>query len=110
MLLPNADRAVIEPNKVRDYLLSASHPIGRFKATVFAALGYGTDRWDVLRDDLLSLARTHPAAPGQPSPFGTKYEVDGVLIGPTGKSMTFRTVWIVRAEEEAPRFVTAFPR
>lgn len=51
-MLPYADRAVVEPSKVRDYLLSASHPIGRFKAAVFFALGYAPESWQRLRDDL----------------------------------------------------------
>lgn len=33
--LPNAEQAVVEPAKVRDYLLSSAHPVGRFKAVVF---------------------------------------------------------------------------
>jgi hypothetical protein len=36
MKLPNGDRALIEPEKVRDYLLSTTHPVGRFKAAYFA--------------------------------------------------------------------------
>jgi len=31
-MLPNPERAFVAPNKVRDYLLSPSHPVGRFKA------------------------------------------------------------------------------
>ena len=38
MNLPNADRAVIDARKVRSYLLSRSHPIGRFKAAFARAL------------------------------------------------------------------------
>lgn len=38
--LPGAERAFIDPSKVRDYLLSESHPVGRFKAAFFIALGY----------------------------------------------------------------------
>ena len=110
MSLPNADRAFIEPSKIRDYLLSASHPVGRFKASVFLALGYRIDDWELLRDDLLGLARAGIAAPGQPSRFGQKFEVDGNLRGPSGRFAPFRTVWILGAGEEAPRFVTAFPR
>jgi hypothetical protein len=30
MLLPNTDDAVIDPAKLRDYLLSTQHPLGRF--------------------------------------------------------------------------------
>jgi len=108
--LPNAHRAVIEPGKVRDYLLSTSHPVGRFKATVFVALGYSSAHWEVLRDDLLGLARIGAATAGQPSSFGRKFEVDGILVGPSGRSARFRTVWMLESTEEAPRFVTAFPR
>jgi len=38
--LPNADQAFIDPAKLRDYLLSPTHPVGRFKAPFFAAMGY----------------------------------------------------------------------
>src|SRR5437660_12754475 len=68
-MLPYADSAVVEPSKVRDYLLSASHPIGRFKATVFFALGYTPENWQRLRDDLLALARTGNVTSSRPSPY-----------------------------------------
>jgi hypothetical protein len=35
MNLPAADRALIQPEKLRDYLLSTEHPVGRFKAAFF---------------------------------------------------------------------------
>ncbi|HET7673949.1 MAG TPA: hypothetical protein VFL54_00355 [Gammaproteobacteria bacterium] len=40
MKLPNAGAAVILPEKVRDYLLSPTHPIGRYKAAFFRSQGY----------------------------------------------------------------------
>ncbi|MEO7726834.1 MAG: DUF6883 domain-containing protein [Burkholderiales bacterium] len=110
MSLPNADRAEIDPAKVRDYQLSEAHPVGRFKAAFFVTLGYSADRWELLHEDLLALARTGPAAPGKPSAFGRTFEVDGILTGPSGRSTDVRTVWIVRAKEDSPKFVTAFPR
>ena len=55
-ILPNAAKAVIDSAKVRDYLLSSSHPIGRFKQPFFAALGYSRDQWQQLEADLLELA------------------------------------------------------
>lgn len=110
MTLPNADRAVIDAPKIRDYLLSEIHPVGRFKAAFFIALGYSTDRWELLRDDLLGLGCAGPASPGKPSPFGRIFEVDGILKGPSGRLADVRTVWIIRATEDSPRFVTAFPR
>ena len=110
MSLPNLDRAVIDPAKVRDYLLSDVHSVGRFKAAFFVTLGYSTDRWELLRDDLLALARAGSATAEKPGPFGRTFEVDGMLTGPTGRSADVRTVWIVRTTEDIPRFVTAFPR
>ncbi len=109
MELPGADRAVIEPEKVREYLLSSSHPVGRFKAAFFAALGFGPDRWSDLRDELLLAARSPDATPGQPSPFGQKYEVRATLRGPAGRSAGVVSVWIQLHGEDFPRFVTAFP-
>jgi hypothetical protein len=110
MSLPNAEGAIVDPTKIRDYLLSTAHPVGRFKAAFFVSLGYSADRWEVLRDDILTLARTGTAVPGQPSPYGRKFELDGILTGPSGPSAAVGTVWILRTGEQFPRFITAFPR
>jgi len=109
-MLPNAERALVAPTKVRDYLLSPSHPVGRFKATVFASLGYTQENWERLRDDLLAIARSGTASAIPPGEFGQKFEVSGILVGPSGRSGEFSTVWLVRTGEDFPRFVTAFPR
>jgi hypothetical protein len=110
MSLPNAEGAIVDAAKIRDYLLSTAHPVGRFKAAFFVSLGYSADRWEVLRDDILALARTGVAAPGEPSPYGRKFELDGILTGPSGRSAAVGTVWVLRTGEQFPRFVTAFPR
>ena len=111
MKLPAADRARVDPEKVRDYLLSGAHPVGRFKATFFSALGYSEDAWEKLRDDLLDIARRDDALPGGPSPHGEKYEVRATLHGPNGRTAKILSVWMVRSfdGETFPRFVTAFP-
>ena len=84
MHLPNADRAVVDDAKVRDYLLSPSHPVGRFKSVFFSALGYSQTEWQVLRDALRELGASGTAEPGQPSPFGQKFEVRAKLRGLRG--------------------------
>lgn len=53
---PNADLVLVEDAKVRDYLLSPTHPVGRFKSVFFVALGSSLDRWEALRDALRELA------------------------------------------------------
>ena len=109
MKLPAADQAIIEPAKVRDYLLSPAHPIGRAKAHFFRALGFTQDGWSQLQDALLALARTGDAVLGERNAFGQKYVVRGILRGPSGRIAETVTVWIVLEAEAVPRFVTAYP-
>jgi hypothetical protein len=107
--LPNCDRAVVEEAKVREYLLSPSHPVGRFKSVFFHALGFSTGNWEVLRDALLDLARSTEAFSGQPSPFGQKFEIHARLQGPSGRLASVVTVWMVSNGQDFAHFVTAFP-
>src|SRR5258706_11810323 len=107
--LPNADRAVVEDAKVRDYLLSPTHPVGRFKSVFFIALGFSVDQWEILRDALLDLARVGDASPGQASPFGLKFEIRAILRGLSGRQADVMTVWMVANGQDFPHFVTAFP-
>ena len=109
MKLPFAERAVVEPEKVRGYLLSPTHPVGRFKAAFFAALGYSDENWPELQRDLLRIAAGGDAVHGKLSRFGNKYEIAAILQGPSGRSAAVVTVWIVRHGEEIPRLVTAMP-
>ena len=103
MQLPNPDQAVVAPARVRDYLLSFEHPVGRFKA------GYQREAWAVLQADLLATARLEARAV-EPSPFGQKFEVAAMLQGPGGRPLAVRVVWLVRRGEAFPRLITAYPR
>ena len=107
--LPARERAQVEPAKVRDYLLSREHPVGRFKAAFFEALGYSANAWQRLESDIRQLATNGDASPGEQSRYGKKYEIRGALRGPSGAVAQVVTIWIVRSDEETARFVTAFP-
>jgi len=109
VLLPNADRAIVPEAKVRDYLLSNAHPVGRFKAVFFIALGHSTENWELLRDALLAIAATDEATPGHVSPFGQKFEVRATLTGPSGRRAQVVTVWMVPTGQDIAHFITAFP-
>lgn len=108
-MLPNAANAFIESSKVRDYLLSPTHPVGRFKAVVFQSLGYTRENWHRLRDDLLAHARSGTVRPAEVSAFGQKYLVSGTLTGPNGRAGVFVRVWLLSSEAVGPRFLTAYP-
>lgn len=108
MKLPGVERAVVDPPKIRDYLLSESHPVGRFKAAFFTALGYSASAWAALAADLRHHAAENEASPTEANPYGQKYEVRGKLRGPAGQAALV-AVWIVLRGDDFPRFVTAFP-
>ena len=109
MKLPGVDRAVVSASKIRDYLLSDSHPVGRFKAAFFTALGYSAAGWEALAADLRRHALDNEASAIEANEYGQKYEVRGTLVGPTGKTAVIVAVWIVLLGQDSPRFVTAFP-
>lgn len=109
MPLPGVANAVIEPRKLRDYLLSHTHPVGRTKAEFFAGLGYTREDWPALAADLRKVAEQTEAIATETTEFGTKYEVRGEVLGPSGERAVIVTAWIILVEEDFPRFVTAYP-
>lgn len=109
MLLPDADHAEIDPEKLRGYLLSHAHPVGRFKARFFEALGYSAERWQELEADLRGQHLTHDAEPGVAGADGRTFTIRAILKGPTGESATVLSVWFIAKAGGPPRFVTAYP-
>jgi len=81
VLLPNADDAVIEPAKLRGYLLSAVHPLGRFKARFFGALGFSADRWQELESALRTQHLTQEAESAPVMRSGQKFTIQAILTG-----------------------------
>ena len=109
MLLLEAGRAEIDPVKLRDYLLSLTHPVGRFKARFFGALGYTADRWWELEADLRGQHLTQDAEPGETGPFGQTFTIRANLKGPNGQSAVVLSVWFISRAGGPARFVTAYP-
>lgn len=109
MKIPNADRAVIEPAKLHGYLLSDSHPVGRFKAAFFLGLGYSSEAWRQLESDLRSQHLAQDAMPEERGPHGQKYLIRAPLVGPSGRAGEVVSVWVIRTGGDVPRFVTAYP-
>jgi len=108
MRLPNAERAEVLPDKLRNYLLSPSHPVGRFKARFFHPIGYTLANWEALSEKFLEIARSGEAEEVA-SPYGRKFRIVGDLAGATGGRVRIVTIWILPSTEAAPRFVTAYP-
>ena len=110
MNLPNGEHAVVEPDKVRDYLLDVAHPDGFGKAVFFTAMGFQREAWEALAEALRQVARNSPVTKSMTSMHGQKYSVDGMVLTPSGQTVMVRTIWIVDKGENRPRLVTAYPR
>jgi uncharacterized protein DUF6883 len=109
MPIPNADAAHVAQEKLNDYLLNLSHPVGRSKAKWFVSLGYDPAEPMVLEQDLLKQVRTSDDYTEKGSPFGTKFVVSGIIAAPNGDRANVTTVWIVEPSDNRPRLVTAYP-
>ena len=59
--------------------------------------------------ELLAQAVTAYRSALSESKFGAKYQIDGPLPCPDGRSPVIRAVWIVDAGTDFPRLITAHP-
>lgn len=105
MKLPND--AMIAPIKLYGYLLvwRAKDDKSRWLATA----GFSLDNWEQLEDALRALIATTEAVADEETRFGQMYVVSGILIGPNGKALSVRTVWITESETAQTKFVTLYP-
>lgn len=108
MKLPNADRAVVDIAKLRDYSLNPAHPEGKHKARVLAAmLGYTSKDAEKLREIILSAVLRQEAIEGIRDEHGTRYRLDFETQGKRGVVM-LRTAWIIDTGETIPRLVSCY--
>ena len=106
--MPNAERAVVDVRKLRDYCLSTEHPRGRHKARVFeSVLGPKAAHAEELQDILRTAAQSDEAIPSEDDEYGQRYVLDVRVLGPAGTAMV-RTTWIVRRDEYFPRLTSCY--
>jgi hypothetical protein len=109
MKLPNSEQATVPQEKLTDYLLSLTHPVGRSKAVYFRSLGYDETNTSQLIEALLGIAKGNDVRDTIETGYGIKYTVLGELTTPTKQTAQIITVWIVDKGQTVPRFVTAYP-
>jgi len=83
--------------------------VGRFKARVFAALGFDGSRVQAFVSELRRIAAGGEVAEVEDTAFGRKYTVPGDLRGPAGSAQVL-TVWIQEAGQAEIGLVTVRPR
>jgi hypothetical protein len=109
MKLPNSHSAYIPQAKLRDYLLSSSHPEGGPKSAFFEIAGFSLKNVEALEKALLAIAANEEVVFQFEFPFGNKYIIDGKLPSNQGTEIPLRTVWVIDIGENTPCFVTAYP-
>ena len=106
--LPNGDRAEIDRRKIDGYVLDPEHRTGRHKARVFAAaLGMRADHADVLIEACHRAVAEGECRLERQNEHGAHYSVAFILAF-RGRSARVRSLWVVRPNEDFPRFVSAF--
>lgn len=109
MKIPNAEQAVVDVRKLRDYCLNFEHPTGKHKATLFRdKLGLLIDDADGLQAKLLEIIRTHEAEAYKLDQCGQRYRLD-FLMDWKERSATIRSGWIVEIDSDIPRLTSCYP-
>lgn len=109
MLIPNAENAVVDIRKLRDYCLSLEHDDGKHKARLFSSiLGMTADNAEELRQILLEVIKTHEARLGRQDKFGQRYTLD-FTIEWHNRSAVLRSGWIIEHSSEIPKLTTCYP-
>lgn len=109
MRLPNADRAIIPPEKLRDYSLSTGHSVGGPKAHFFQSMGFRQDAWPEVETAIRAQHLKLDADEIEPNEYGRKFAIVGPLTGPSGDTAMIKSIWIILTGEDMPRLVSVYP-
>jgi hypothetical protein len=107
--LPNADKAIVERDKILSYLMNVKHRIGASKAHFFSSFGFSAEKWEQLAKALLVPGQTHEVKRVREIGFGPRYEIEGALKTPDGRTPFIRSAWQFDKGAVAPRLITAYP-
>ena len=109
MKIPNAEHAVVDIRKLRDYCLNPQNEEGKHKTHQFyVKIGMRVDNAEELRDALLQVVLTDDAQLGKNDVYGQRYTLDFTLHW-HGRQTTIRSGWIIDRGYEVPRLVTVYP-
>ena len=110
MKLPNAERAIIAIEKLRDYCLSAGHPRGKHKARVFrSSLGLAGEDAEWLQEEIAKGILDAESVKEGSDQYG-RYFIGDLAIMTQAGGAEVRTSWIVRELEDYPRLTSCYVR
>ncbi|MCH8547408.1 MAG: hypothetical protein LAT80_00940 [Balneolaceae bacterium] len=71
--------------------------------------GYSKENWQILKRDIRIQLLPTNAELIEITQFGELFESKGVLIGPNGKSLSVKSIWMNDYKFENYRFITMYP-
>jgi hypothetical protein len=108
MKLPNAEKAVIDDRKIKDYCLNPEHPRGKHKAKVFQrSLGITVENSQELINQIRKGIIQKDCLKGDVDDYGQRFTVDVEIVIDSKKAVV-RTGWILKKNETRPVFTTCF--
>ena len=107
--MPHSDKAVVEREKIVDYLLSSTHRYGASKARFFGEFGFRVEEWELLAEALRNHGCACEVVRKVETGFGPRYVVEGELTTPSGRRPRVRSVWQHDKGAVAPRLISAYP-
>jgi ClpP class serine protease len=108
-LLPNADKAVVDIRKLRDYSLNRDHSTGKDKARLFSSiLGMNAENAEELRQIILEQVKIQEVSLNRYDEHGQRYTLDFTLEW-QNRSATIRTGWIIKSGSDIPRLTSCYP-
>lgn len=104
--LPNYRNAVIQREKLKNYLLNPQKSNG--KADFFHSLGYTMKNYKTLERDIREGLKSNSATSYGKNKYGnTAYSVNMTLVIDNRRDVV--TAWQVDSGKKNPRFITAYP-
>ncbi len=108
MKLPNAEQAIVDPPKIRDYCLNPEHPRGKHKARIFkSALGLTKQDAAEFITEIKDRIQEEDCEKGEGDQYGQRYTVD-IPIERKSLKAVVRTCWIIKRDEMNPRLTTCY--
>ncbi len=103
-----ANDTIIAREKLTDYLLQW-RPVSD-KSRYLAQAGYTIDNWEILHQDIIEQILPLEAENQDEDEYGVFYVIEGTLLGPNGKILFVRTIWMKEHSTQKTRFITLFPQ
>jgi hypothetical protein len=101
------EHTILAPEKFHAYLLKKLRD--NDKSAFLGMAGYTLKNWKRLADDIRTQLLSLEASFVRETPFGTLYEIRGVLSGPNGMKLRVVSVWMTESESKTSKFITLYP-